>query len=106
VSAKRVVALEAVRADLEYARSFYESWKPGGGKEILQKYFEAVDWIEWNPDLFSRKLGAIQRVILRRSYFVLYFIQEPERSVVLAVLDGRRHPRTVRSLLKQRRKST
>ena len=28
MSAKRVEALEAVQADLEYARSFYESWKP------------------------------------------------------------------------------
>jgi hypothetical protein len=46
VSAKRVEILEAVQADLEYARSFYESWKPGGGDEILRKYFDALDWIE------------------------------------------------------------
>lgn len=39
MSAKRVEALEAVQADLEYARSFYASWKPGGGEEILRKYF-------------------------------------------------------------------
>ena len=105
MSAKRVEALEAVQADLEYARSFYESWKPGSRDEILRKYFEAVDWIEWNPDLFPRRFGAIQRVILRRSYFVLYFLQEPERSVVLAVLDGRRNPRTIRRLVATRRKS-
>ena len=73
MSAKRVEALEAVQADLEYARSFYESWKPGGGEEILRKYFEAVEWIEWNPNLFPRKFGVIQRVILKRSYFVVYF---------------------------------
>ena len=105
MSAKRVEALEAVQADLEYARSFYESWKPGGGEEILRKYFEAVDWIEWNPDLFPRKVGVIQRVILRRSYFVVYFFQEPERSIVVAVLDGRRNPRTIRRLLATRKKS-
>lgn len=105
MSAKRVEALEAVQADLEYARSFYESWKPGGGEEILRKYFEALDWIEWNPDLFPRKFGLIQRVILRRSYFVVYFFQEAERSIIMAVLDGRRNPRATRTLLMSRRQS-
>ena len=105
MSAKRVEALEVVQADLEYVRSFYESWKPGGGEEILRKYFEAVEWIEWNPDLFQRKFGAIQRVILKRSYFVVYLFQEPERSVVVAVLDGRRNPRAIRNLITARKKS-
>ena len=105
MSAKRVEALEAVQADLEYARSFYESWKPGGGEEILRKYFEAVEWIEWNPNLFPRKFGVIQRVILKRSYFVVYFFQEPERSIIIAVLDGRRNPRAIRKLLTGRKKS-
>lgn len=64
-----------------------------------------MEWIEWNPDLFSRKFGIIQRVILMRSYFVVYFFQEPERSIVIAVLDGRRNPRTIRRLLRTRKKS-
>ena len=105
MSAKPVEALEIVQADLEYARSFYESWKPGGGEEILRKYFEAVEWIEWNPDLFPRKWGIIQRVILKRSYFVVYFFQEEARSIILAVLDSRRNPRVIRKLIIGRRKS-
>ena len=105
MSAKPVEALEVVQTDLEYARSFYESWKRGGGEEILRKYFEAVDWIEWNPDLFPRKFGIIQRVILKRSYFVVYFFQEQKRSVIVAVLDGRRNPRVIRKLIAARRRS-
>ena len=105
MSAKPVEALEIVQSDLEYARTFYESWKPGGGEEILQKYFDAVEWIEWNPDLFPRKVGNIQRVILKRSYFILYFFQEEDRSVVIAVLDGRRDPRDIRKLVRARRRS-
>ena len=106
MSAKPVEALEPVQADLEYARSFYESWKRGGGDEILQKYFDALDWIEWNPDLFPRKFGMIQRVLLKRSYFVVYFLQEKDRSVVVAVLDGRRDPRVIRKLIGGRRGRT
>jgi hypothetical protein len=104
MSAKPVEALEAVQDDLEYARSFYESWKPGGGEEILRKYFDAVEWIEWNPDLFPRKFGVIQRVLLKRSYFVVYFFQEAERSIIVAVLDGRCSPRAIRRLIATRRK--
>lgn len=105
MSAKPVEALEAVQADLEYARSFYDSWKPGGGEEILRKYFDAVEWIEWNPDLFPRKFGVVQRVILRRSYFVVYFFQEQARSIIVAVLDGRRNPPAIRKLIAARRRS-
>ena len=105
MSAKPVEALEVVQTDLEYAKSFYESWKPGGGEEILRKYFEAVEWIEWNPELFPHKFGIVQRVILKRSYFVVYFIQEEGRSIILAVLDGRRNPRVIRKLITTRRKS-
>jgi plasmid stabilization system protein ParE len=105
VSAKRVEILEAVQPDLEYARSFYEAWKPGGGDEILRKYFDALDWIEWNPDLFPRKFGLIQRVLLKRSYFVVYFLQEKDRSVIVAVLDGRRDPRVIRKLIHRRRRT-
>jgi len=105
VSAKRVEALEAVQADLEYAKSFYESWKPGGGNEILQKYFDALEWIEWNPDLFPRKFGIIQRVLLKRSYFVVYFFQESDRSVVVAVIDARRNPRIIRKMVNRRRRT-
>ena len=105
MSAKRVEILEAVQADLEYARSFYESWKPGGGDEILRKYLDALDWIEWNPDLFPRKFGMIQRVLLKRSYFVVYFLQEQERSVIVAVLDARRDPRIIRKLIYRRQRT-
>ena len=105
MSSKRVDALEIVQSDLAYARSFYDSWKPGGGVEFLRKYFEAVEWIEWNPDLFPRKLGVIQQVILKRSYFVVYFLQEPGRCIVIAVLDGRRDPRAIRKLLAARKRS-
>ena len=84
---------------------FMSRGNPEAGAEILHKYFEAVDCIESNPDLFPRKSGVIQRVILRRSYFVVYFFQEEARSIVLAVLDGRRNPRILRRIVTARRKS-
>ena len=75
-------------------------------EEMLRNYFETVEWIEWNPNLFPRKFGSLQRVILKRSYSVVYFFQEAKRSIVVAVLDGRREPRANKKLLTTRRKSS
>ncbi len=104
MNSKPVVALPEVAADLLAAATHYQSWRSDGKRHILSKYDETVDWIAWNPDLFSRKIGRIQRAILKQSYYVVYFIQETEFSLVLAVLDGRRSPREVRRIVTGRRK--
>ena len=70
---------------------------------LLGLYKETISWIEWNPDLFPRKFSRVQRAILKRSYYIVYFIQEPDRTVVLAVLDGRRKPSEVRAIVKTRK---
>lgn len=105
MKSKRVEALPEVAEDLIAAARHYQSWRPGGGEHLLRKYEETVSWIAWNPDLFPRKLGAIQRVVLKQSYYIVYFLQEAERSVVLAVLDGRDDPLKRSRLLRGRGRS-
>jgi hypothetical protein len=105
VNSKPVEALPEVAADLIAAARHYQSWRSDGQEHLLQKYEETVSWIAWNPDLFPRKFGAVQRVVLKQSYYVVYFIQEPTRSVVLAVLDGRDDPTRRVRLLGQRRRA-
>jgi plasmid stabilization system protein ParE len=102
VNSKSVVALEAVEGDLRAAISHYATWRSDAKSHLLEKYDETVSWIEWNPDLFPRKFGAVQRAIIKRSYYIVYFIQEAERTVVLAVLDGRTRPGQIRNLVKKR----
>jgi len=104
VRSKPVDALSVVADDLTAAAAHYESWRLGGREHILQKYHETVSWIAWNPDTFPKKFGLIQRAVLKQSYFVVYFIQEPERSLVLAVLDGRRDPGEIRRTMFARRR--
>ena len=103
MSSKPVEALPEVAADLRAAIAHYESWRPDGKEHLLQKYEDAISWIAWNPDLFPRKFGSIQRVILKQSYYVVYLIQEKKRTLILAVLDGRRDPPEIRKLVGQRK---
>lgn len=71
----------------------------------FKKYEETVSWIAWNPDLFPKKLGSVQRVVIKQSYYVVYFVQEAARSVVIAVLDGRDDPVKRRRLVRSRQRS-
>jgi plasmid stabilization system protein ParE len=104
VNSKPVVALEEVEADLKSAIAHYESWRSDAKAHLLALYDETISWIEWNPDLFPRKFNRVQRAILKRSYYVVYFLQESERTLVLAVLDGRRRPSEIRGIVTGRKK--
>ena len=101
-----VWALPEVEADLRAAIAHYSSWRSDGVEHVRQKYDETISWIGWNPEAFPKKHGAVRRAILKQSYYIVYFLVETDRSVVLAVLDGRRDPREIRGLLSRRKGRT
>ena len=65
-------------------------------------YNETVGWIDWNPEGFPKKYGVVRRAILKRAYYIVYFVIEADRSLVIAVLDGRRKPSEIRAILEGR----
>lgn len=105
MNSKLVFALGEVESDLKSAIAHYEGWRSDGKAHLLSLYDETIRWIEWNPDLFPKKLGRVQRAILKRSYYIVYFIQEPERTLIVAVLDGRRKPSEIRTIVRRRKRS-
>ena len=94
--------LEFVELDLRQAHTFYDSWQTDGAQIFQGKFHDTVKWIEWNPELFSRKYKHFRRAIIRKSYFGIFYVIEPTVTVVVAVLDLRRNPTTIRRLLKVR----
>ncbi len=103
MNSKPVVALPEVYEDLENAISHYLTWRSDGRDHVLDRYDETIGWIAWNPDLFPQKIGRVQRAIIKQTYFIVYFLQEETRTVVLAVLDGRMKPTTIRRRVTRRR---
>jgi plasmid stabilization system protein ParE len=97
-----VFALPEIEGDLRVAMAHYASWRLDGAEHIRQKYDETVGWIAWNPEGFPKKHGLVRRAILKQSYYIVYFLVEIDRSIVVAVLDGRRNPKEIRSILKKR----
>ena len=102
MNSKPVVALPEVQQDLENAIEHYLTWRNDGRGHLLARYDETIGWIAWNPDLFPRKIGRVQRIIVKQTYFIVYFLQEDRRTVVLAVLDGRMKPASIRRQISER----
>ena len=101
-----VFALPEVESDLRAATAHYASWRSDGEEHVRQMYDETVGWIAWNPKGFPRKYGVVRRAILKRSYYIVYFLIEVDRSLVVAVLDGRRKPSEIRTILGGRKGRT
>lgn len=53
--------------------------------------------------MFPRRFKHFRRAIIRRSYFAVFYVIEPTVVTVVAVLDMRRNPGTIRSILTVRR---
>ena len=95
--------LEVVENDLRYAHTFYDSWQFRGAERFQERFRETVFWIGWNPEMFPKRYKHFRRAIIRRSYFAVFYVIEPDVVTVTAVLDMRRDPRTIRSVLRARR---
>jgi len=102
VKCQPVEFLDFVEDDLRHAHAFYDSWQHEGARRFQERFRETIDWIEWNAELFPRKYRFYRRAIIRRSHFAAFYAIEPKVTTVVAVLDMRRDPRTIRRLLKTR----
>jgi hypothetical protein len=104
VISKPVVALEPVREDVQLAYDYFAARLSGGGDKFLERYFESTDRIALNPWSFSVKFDDYHRTLIPKSDFAIYYFQEPDRSVIVAVISARRHPRLIREFVRARRK--
>lgn len=101
---KPVVALEQVAEDVQLAYDYFDARLRGGGEKFLERYFASTDRIALNPSGFSVKFEDYHRVLIPKSDLAIYYFQEPDRSVIVAVVNARRDPRLIRELVRARRK--
>jgi plasmid stabilization system protein ParE len=98
-----VVALDAVRDDVQAAYYYFEARARGAGGRFLEHYFKTADRIALNPETFPVKFDDYRRALIPKSYLAAYYFIESERAVVVAVVDARRHPRVIRNLVRKRK---
>ena len=99
---QRVEALSVVEDDLRYAQSFYDSWRSGGSEYFQTQFKDTVAWIEWNPELFSKKHRFFRRAIIRNTYFGIFYVIEKDVTTIVAVLDLRQNPKEIARTIRAR----
>jgi hypothetical protein len=104
VKTQPVEALEVVESDLAFAMNYYASWRFNGASYFKGQFDETVKWIEWNPELFSKRYRLFRRAVIRNTYFGIFYVIEPGVTTIVAVLDMRQRPKLLRSLVVGRKR--
>lgn len=93
----------ASREDVRQAARWYESRKPGLGREFITQVRETFASVMSRPLSFPQAHRQMRRVQLRRFPYGVFFVAESEsKIVVLAVIDLRRIPKPGNLALKAR----
>jgi len=81
---------------------WYDAQMPGLGEEFMAEVEAAAASLVANPIIHRVRFADVRRVPLRRfKYYGLYYLLRSNEVWVIAVFDGRRHPRW---LFERRRK--
>jgi len=73
--------------------AYYESQREGLGQEFRATVEQLFQHIADNPEHFRKVHGEVRpAVVLRRFPFVIHFLVEPERIVILSVFHASRDP--------------
>jgi hypothetical protein len=59
-----VVALAAVREDVQAAHDYFSARSPAGGDKLLERSFATTDRIESNPEAFPLKFDDYRRALI------------------------------------------
>ena len=72
--------------------AWYENEREGLGQEFRATIEEYFQRIADNPEWFPGVRGEVRRAVVRRFPFVIHFLIEKERIVILSVFHTSREP--------------
>jgi plasmid stabilization system protein ParE len=84
------------QADILAAARFYETEREGLGLEFLDEFDRTCALIQENPMAFTLVGDPVRRVLLRRFPYGVFYEPGDDCDTVLAVVDLRRDPETIR----------
>ena len=95
----KVEILESARRDLVDGFYFYEKQANGIGSYFLESMYEDIDSLKDNAGIHSVVFEEYHRLLAARFPFAVYYSVTENKALVYAVLDCRREPAWIRSLL-------
>jgi plasmid stabilization system protein ParE len=95
--------LPEVEDDAINGYSWYETKAPGLGEEFLRMFYACSSDILRNPLLYPKVHDEFRRCLIRRFPYALYFTINNEQVIVTGLFHGARDPRTIESMLQNRK---
>jgi plasmid stabilization system protein ParE len=93
---KRGLALRPeARHELEQAVEWYEMQLPDLGRQFRSEVYRTFDNIVARPELYPKSRGAARKAVLRRFPYLIFYLVEAKRVVVLAVFHAKRDPANI-----------
>lgn len=89
--------------DLLAGFEFYEIQAAGLGQYFLDSLFSDIDALALYAGIHPKPLSGLHRSLSKRFPFAIYYDFDGATAIVLAVLDCRRNPRSIRGTLGARR---
>jgi hypothetical protein len=100
---KNVVVSEDVVVDIEEARAFYDRQERGLGDYFIACLLSDLEALVFFAGIHSVWFGY-HRMLSKRFPFAIYYDVTDDLAVVVAVLDMRRNPSTIRKRLSDSRR--
>jgi len=85
--------------DTRAAAAWYEQEEPGLGDAFASAVAQALNRVAALPGQFPRLTPRLQRALLHQFPYAVYFVDEPDRVVVIGVFHQRRSPASWRDRL-------
>jgi plasmid stabilization system protein ParE len=90
VKKRRLVLRPEARQELEQAVAWYETQLPDLGHQFRAEVYRTFDNIIARPGLYSKSRGATRKAVLRRFPYLIFYLVEINRIVVVAIFHAKR----------------
>lgn len=94
-----LILLLGAESDVQGAFNRLENVQEGRGLLFLRSVEAALGLLRQHPEVGPHYEGAYRRLLLPRFPFGLFYELQPRRIVVIAIMDLRQSPQSIRSRL-------
>ncbi|MEK6300603.1 MAG: type II toxin-antitoxin system RelE/ParE family toxin [Acidobacteriota bacterium] len=91
---RRFIVRQRAERDIQSAYDWYESQEPGLGEEFLEAARKRLDVIRDFPESCPIIYRDVRRAVVSRFPYLVFYVVQPTRVTVLAMLHHSRSPAT------------
>ena len=91
-----LILLQQADVDVQAAFDRYEDYQEGPGELFMRHLDAAFTLLRRNPEMAPPYAGSYRRMLVRDFPYGIFYSVQPSRLVVVAVMDLRQDPETIR----------